>query len=131
MSHIGQAAAGRFWVEVMMWSGPPVTAPTLARGIFISAPRPLLRRHLEPPFFGHLLPDLVLQGELADLALGVPESSVLLGGSSLAFQALLAGVQELVPPGSQAKGFDPHLPTHLLEPLASQQTKHHIQLLVG
>jgi divalent metal cation (Fe/Co/Zn/Cd) transporter len=36
------------------------------------SPRPLLRRHLEPPFFGHLLPDLVLQGEFTDLALGIP-----------------------------------------------------------
>jgi hypothetical protein len=107
-----------------------VTRQTVARGIAISAlTSAASAAHLEPPFFGHLLPDLVLQGQLADLAFGVPESSVLLGGGPLALQALLAGVQELVPPGSQPVGLDPHVTAHLLELLAPQEAEHHVELL--
>ena len=94
------------------------------------SPRPLLRRHLEPPFFGHVLPDLVLECQLADLAFGVSESSVVLGGGPFALQALFAGVEELVSSGSQPVGLDPHFTAELLELLAPQKSKDHIQLLV-
>ena len=56
------------------------------------SPRPLLRRDREPPFFGHLLPNLVLERQLANLALGVSEAAVLLSAGLPAFQALLAGI---------------------------------------
>jgi hypothetical protein len=107
-----------------------VTRQTVAKGISISAPTSAASVAASgASFFGHLLPDLILQGQLADLALGIPESSVLLGGGPPALRAVLAGVQELVPPGGQPVSFGPHLPAHLLELLAPQQAKHHVQLL--
>ena len=57
--------------------------------------------YLEQIAFAHHLPDLVLQGQLADLVLGVPESSIVLGGGPLAFEAFLTTDEEVVSAGGR------------------------------
>jgi hypothetical protein len=57
------------------------------------------------PFFGGLPQDLVLHGQLADLAFSLLERPIV--GAAvrpLAFEALLAGGQEVIAPGGQADG---------------------------
>ncbi len=105
---------------------------TVAKGMFISVLTSAASvAASRAPFFGHLLPDLVLQGELTDLAFGVTQSPVVLSGGLLAFQALFAGVHELVTPGCDAMGFDPHLTAQLLELLAAKQAQYYIEFLAG
>jgi hypothetical protein len=64
-----------------------------------------------PIFFGGRPEDLVLHGQLADLAFGLPQRPII-GGSvrPLAIETLLATFQEVVPPGRQSVRLDPELP---------------------
>jgi hypothetical protein len=73
--------------------GAPSTRHTTATGSWSSwRSGPLRRRDLEPPFFGGRPEDLVLHGQLADLALGLPQGPIIRAAiGPLAFEALLAG----------------------------------------
>jgi hypothetical protein len=62
------------------------------------------------PFFGSCPKDLVLHGQLPDLALGLPQRPIIRGSvRPLAFEAFLAALQEVVPPGRKPVRLDPEL----------------------
>src|SRR5215216_651431 len=73
-----------------------------------------------PTFFGHRPQDLVLHGQLPDLALSLPELAIL-GGSvgPLALQAVLAALQKIVAPGHQPVRLHLQLPRELFKGLAA------------
>src|SRR5215218_7202170 len=83
-----------------------------------------------PPFFGCHPQDLVLHGQLPNLALSIPELAIL-GGSvgSLALQAFLAALQEVLPPGRQPMRFDLEFSGELFKGLPAQQPEHGLHLL--
>jgi hypothetical protein len=71
---------------------------------------PLRRRDRKPPFFGRCPQDLIFHGQLADLALGLPQCPVIRGSvGPLALEALLAAGQEVIPPGRQPVRLNPKL----------------------
>src|SRR5215218_2140327 len=83
-----------------------------------------------PPFFGCHPQDLVLHGQLPDLALSIPELAILRGSvGPLALQAFLAAFQKVVPPGRQPVRLHLQLPGELFEGLAAQQPEHGLHLL--
>jgi hypothetical protein len=58
--------------------------------------------------FGRRPQDLVLHGQLPDLALGLPQRPIIAGPvRSLALQRVLATLQEVVAPGRQPVRLDP------------------------
>ena len=68
---------------------------------------PLRRRDLEPPFFGGRPQHLVFHGQLADFAFGLLERPIIGAAvEPLAFEALLAGGQEVITPGRQPMRLD-------------------------
>ncbi len=110
----------------------PVTRQTVAKGTCISAlTSAASAAGSTPPFFGHFLPDLILECQLADLALGLADAAVIgrAGGPSL--QGLLATVQELVTPSGEAMGFDAQLPGEFFELLAPKQAQDDVHLPTG
>jgi hypothetical protein len=73
------------------------------------------------PFFGRRPQDLVLRGQLPDLALGLPQRPIITRPvRPLALQRLLAALQEVVPPRCQPVGLHPELPRQQLQRLATQ-----------
>jgi hypothetical protein len=76
-------------------------------------------------FFGRRPQDLVLHGQLPDLALSIPELAILRGSvGPLAFQAFLAAFQKVVAPGRQPVRLHLQLPGELFKGLAAQQPEH-------
>jgi hypothetical protein len=64
----------------------------------------------QAPFFGRCPQDLIFHGQLADLALGLPQCPVIRGSvGPLALEALLAAGQEVIPPGRQPVRLNPKL----------------------
>jgi hypothetical protein len=103
--------------------GAPVTWHTLDKGIFISVLTSAASAAASgAPFVRPPLPDLVLERELADLAFGVPQSSVFglstRTGSTL--QALAATLEELISSGGNPVGLDTELSAELFELRASE-----------
>src|SRR5215216_5036605 len=114
------------------WSAAPRargTPPSSAAGRpWLSGP--LRRRDRQPPFFGRRPQDLVLHGQLPDLALGLPQRPIIARPvRPLALQALLATFQEVVPPGHQPVCLDPEFARQRLERLTTQQPQHRLKLL--
>jgi hypothetical protein len=63
------------------------------------------------PFSGRCPQDLVLHGQLPDLALGLPQRPIITGPvRPLAFQRLFAALKEVVPPGRQPMRLHSELP---------------------
>ncbi|HEX9377459.1 MAG TPA: hypothetical protein VGB19_14640 [Actinomycetota bacterium] len=81
----------------------------------------------ESPFSGGRQQDLVLQRELADLALGLLQPAVL-GGEGAGLQALQTPRHELIPPRRQAVGLHPELAGDLIEVLSAEQPHHGVRL---
>jgi hypothetical protein len=80
--------------------------------------------------FGGGPQDLVLHGQLPDLAFGLPQRPII--GRPirpLALQGVLAALQEVVPPGRQPVRLHLQLPGELVEGLAAQQPQHRLGLL--
>jgi hypothetical protein len=66
--------------------------------------------------------DLAFQGELADLALGLPQSPVIRPGRT-GLQPLGTGNEELIPSGGQPMGLHSDLAVDLVQRLAAQQPR--------
>src|SRR5215207_3557025 len=82
------------------------------------------------PFFGRRPQDLVLHGQLPDLAFGLLERPVIgRPVGPLALEPLLAAFQEVVPPGRQPVRLDPELAGEHIQRLAMQQSEHRVHLL--
>jgi len=72
------------------------------------------------PFFGRRPQDLVLHGQLPDLALSLPQRPIIRGSiRPLALQRVLAALQEVVPPGRQPVRLHSELARQHLQELAA------------
>jgi hypothetical protein len=82
--------------------------------------------------FGRRPQDLVLHGQLPDLALGLPQRPIIARPvEPLAFQRLLAALQNVVPPGRESVRLDLEFPRQHLQRLTAQQPQHWVHLLAG
>jgi hypothetical protein len=82
------------------------------------------------PFFGCHPQDLVLHGQLPDLAFGLPQCPIIRRPvRPLTLQLFLAALKEVVAPGRQPVRLHLELPGELLEGLAAQQPQHGLHLL--
>jgi hypothetical protein len=80
--------------------------------------------------FGGGPQDLVLHGQLPDLALGLPQRPIIgRPVGSLTLQGVLATFQKVVGPGGQPMGLDPEFARPRLQRLAAQQSEHPVHLL--
>jgi hypothetical protein len=83
-----------------------------------------------PLFFGRCPQDLVLHGQLPDLALGLPQRPIITRPvRPLALQRLLAAPKEVVAPRRQPVRLHPQLPRQCLERLTAEQPQHRVHLL--
>jgi hypothetical protein len=84
------------------------------------------------PFFGRRPQDLVLHGQLPDLALGLPQRPILgRPVRPLAFEPLLAAGQEVISPGRQPVRLDPEFARQHVQRLATQEPQHRVHLLAS
>jgi hypothetical protein len=80
--------------------------------------------------FGRRPQDLVLHGQLPDLALGLPQRPIV--GRPvwpLTLQGFLAALQDVVAPGHQPVRLHPKLARQRLQRFAAQQPQHRLHLL--